>query len=116
MIDFTPLDRLVRHARLDAIHRWSAAPHRLRWWPLLPIGACALGIAMLARASTPLVEGLAIAPLSAAAGGCGAIRIWGPLRIPSPGHPLDEREQLLRLRADAIGYGAIAWGALAVAV
>jgi hypothetical protein len=113
MIDFSPLDHFVRRTRLDAMTRWSASPHRLRWWPLLPIGLCLLGLAVLATATSPLAKGLAISPLCMAPGISAAIRLWGPIRAAPPDQPLDEREQLLRLRANAIGYGMVAYLAMA---
>lgn len=114
MIDFSPLDHFVQRMRLDAMTRWGARPRRLRWWPLLPIGSCLLGGLMLATQDRHAAA-LAIVPFCIAPGLSATVRLWGPVRAAPPDNPLDEREQLLRLRSNAIGYGTVAYLAVAAA-
>lgn len=107
------LDRMVYATRLDRVVFMKFAPRSLRWTPLLVIAALVAGYALMA-ATTPVVDrGFWIGWLLfyGAVVAASFVRVLGPRFVPSMAHPLDERELMVKARAQAISgvvFAAIA--------
>ncbi len=98
------MDNLVYATRLDRILFRRVKPRTLRWTPLFVLAALIAGYALMANAADRPDRAFFVGWLLfyGAYMAAAFLRIFGPRLVPSPLHPLDEREMTVKMRAYAL--------------
>lgn len=108
------LDRIVYATRLDRVVFMKFSPRTLRWTPLLVIAALVAGYALMARTPGVIERSFFIGWLLfyGAVVAASFVRLLGPRFTPTMSHPLDERELMVKARAQ--GISGVAFAGLAM--
>lgn len=98
------MDRLVYASGIDRIIFMKTRPRALRWSPLVVLAAMVVGYVLLAQPVRPPFRLLMIGIALFYGGYLAAfiLRIFGPRMVPTTSEPLDERELIVKARANAL--------------